>query len=61
MILVWTISALVGAGLLYVALPLLAAAGLFILRLLGIVVLACIVVRVIMFLVFLGTYWVSRS
>ena len=61
MILVWTIGTLVGAGLLYLALPLLAVAGLFILRVIGVVVLACIVLRVVMFLIFLGYYWVSHS
>jgi hypothetical protein len=60
-ILLWSIGALVGAGLLYLTLPLLAVTGLFILRLIGVVVLACIVLRMVLFLIFLGTYWVSRS
>lgn len=61
MILVWTIGTLVGAGLLYLALPLLAVAGLFILRVIGVVVLVCIVLRVLMYLIFLGSNWVSHS
>lgn len=60
-IMLWAIGALIGAGLLYLALPLLAVAGLFILRSIGVVVLVCIFLRVLMFLIFLGTYWVSRS
>lgn len=61
MILVWSITALLGAGLLYLALPMLAVAGLFVLRLMGVVVLACIAYRVILFLMFLGTRYLGSS
>ena len=49
LILVWSLAALLGFGLLYLALPLLAFAGLFFLGLFGGVVLACMGYRVTLF------------
>jgi len=60
-ILVWSLAALLGAGLLYLALPLLAVAGLFVLRLFGVFVLAYIAYRVTLFLIFLGTRYLGSS
>lgn len=61
MILVWGIAALLGAGLLYLALPLLAVVSSFLLRLIGIFVLACIAYRVILFLIFVGINYLGSS
>lgn len=56
MVLIWIIGTLAGVGLLYLAIPLLTAAFLFVLRALLYIVLAYVAYRVLLFLVFLATY-----
>jgi hypothetical protein len=54
-VLIWIVGTLVVLGLLYLALPLLTTAFLFVLRMLWYFILVCIGFRVLMLLVFLAT------